>query len=204
MRQIRHRRIDVDEGSRFKRGIFQHFPHGETVAAAKHEHPLRAWTQRIRRMHEGFVVTVFVRGRELEVPVEEQLKPRTVSRDHEALVRRGLRVDDLVRVHLLLAVLHDGVGPGENANEEREDCKCPETQPLKATRGNGIGEEVRAPERDARVEESEDDGRAHEPKLRHAQKREEQRGREAPEIVEREDARDEVAELHAPLKDAHQ
>ena len=114
-REARHRGVEVHERDALDLGVLQDLADGEAVAAAEHGDAPRARRGRERGVHERLVVPVLVHGRELEVPVQEELEARPVSRHDDALVRRRLGDDDLVGVLVLLGDGREAIRDDEGA-----------------------------------------------------------------------------------------
>ncbi len=149
------------------------------------------------------MVAILVRGRELEVAVEEQLEPGAAAGHHDALVRRGLGEHDRIGVHLVLGPRREVVRERDaepQADQHDHGARAQPDQALAEPRG----EQPRAPQRDDRVRTAHRERAAHEPELGHEHEREQQRRGERADIVERQHARDEILELELTFEQPHQ
>ena len=199
-----HLGIEIDESDAFDLRIFENFADGEAVAAAEDEHAARRGNRGEARMDESFVVAVLIARAELQMAVEEEAKIVLEAGEDEMLVARVAGEDDVVGVDVVFGGGGDAVGasamPTPRPHRRRTHAIAQSTR----VAGSWLAKQIRGPERDAGVDETEQHGGADQTEMRHEKNRKEQRRAESAEIVEGQDVRDDVAKFVAVAHDAHE
>ena len=150
-------------------------------------------------MDQRLVVAVLVQSRELQVAVQEQADPVAAPGQHDALVGRRARQDDGVLVEPPLRPGRQVVREHRAQRQHRERPPGLHREPRPPV---APAEVVAGPHRDEHVEPAEHERRPHQADLRHQPQREQQRRRQRAQVVERQDARDEVVQRELVLQDA--
>ena len=154
-------------------------------------------------MRQRLVIAVFVQRAELQMRVEMKLKAPAVLGNHNALIGRGARNHHLALEDMLFAPLRHVVRFDQDGPQEKEQKQSADAQPQGVARQQRP-KEPGAPQADQRVEHADQDGRAHQPQVRHEDQREQHRGEESANIIERQYLRHQVLEVELFFHDAHQ
>src|SRR5690348_9655788 len=116
-------------------------------------------------MDERFVIPVFIARAELQMAVEKKSNVVFEAREHDMLITRVAREDDVVGVDIVL---------GGGSNVAGFDHADPQTAQNEHAHGaesarsrEPIGEQIRAPERHASVDKAKKHRGTYEPKMRH-------------------------------------
>src|SRR4030095_2200806 len=128
-RELCHLRIEIYQGDVFDRRVFQNFAQGQSITAAKHEHSSCVACKCHRRMDQGLVIAVFIRGTELQVAVKEQLKTGAATRNDNTLVRRRFGVDDVVGEELIFSQRRQLVGFDDSYKQQEHHDERACSQP---------------------------------------------------------------------------
>ncbi len=99
--EVRHGRVQLDQGDAFNAGVPERLAHRHAVTAAQHRDFLRRAMRAHHRMHERLVVAVLVTLGKLQVAVEKQPVAAAAVRHHDALVGRGGGEDHAVLVEMV-------------------------------------------------------------------------------------------------------
>ena len=100
--QTRHLRIQIHQRDALDRWILQDFADRQSVAAAQHQHAMRAGKRGKSRMHQRFVIAVFVARAELQMRIQEQPQIVFPLGKHDALIGRIAAEDHLVGVEAIV------------------------------------------------------------------------------------------------------
>ena len=200
--KLGHFGIEIDERDAFDLGIFQDFADGEAVAAAEDQNAARCGNCREAGMNESFVIAVFVARAELQVAVEKEAQVVFEAGEDEMLVARVAGEDDFVGVDVVFGGGGDASGFGHADSEADRDDDAGDAQSCACRKLRG--KQIRGPERDAGVDETEEHRGADQAETRHEENRKKQRCTERAEIIEGQNVGDDVAELVAVVHDAHE
>ena len=201
-------RVKLDQHDFLHRRVAQHFTHGEAVTTAQHQHALRRAMRGQRRVHQCFVITVFVARVELQVAVEEEAHATTCAAtlcDDDALVVAALAQDDAVAVEL---VFGPGRQPpreghrGQQGGHHGRGGQRMRTEPAQLA-----AKEHQCPYRHRGVEQAEEEARTHQAQVRHEDQWKGHRHHQRAEVVEGQHLRDEFAQRitlgEVALQNAH-
>ena len=204
--QVRHARVQVDQRDVLHLRVLQDLPQREAVAAAQHQHAPRTAHRFQRRQYQRLVIAVFVARGKLQVTVDVQAQVVFPACHHQPLIRRGNRMDDLVAKERAFRPMRELV----RCTKARKQCRChcagaPRHRRAHAGRERQLGAEVpERPDRNRRIEQSEQETGAHQPQARRQYQRKQQRHRQGTQVIERQHAADEVGELGLPpMQHAH-
>ena len=116
-------------------------------------------------MHQRLMIAVFITRAELQMRAQKESNVVLPLSQNDALVLRIAREDDVVRVELIVCRVGDSLGENEAANQHRHHHEtlaeqCPLARDV-------LAKQVDRPQRDARVDEPKEQGRAHHAELRH-------------------------------------
>src|SRR6185503_18974084 len=124
-----HSGIQIYQGNRFNRRVTKHLPQGQTVTAAQYQYIARRTCECHWRMHQRFMIAIFVGRAELQMPVQEQLEPGSAACDHYPLVLSRSGIDDLVGEQLVFRKRSQRIGFYNADRKQRDDYDCSPTQP---------------------------------------------------------------------------
>src|SRR5579859_7473329 len=134
--------------------------------------------------------------------VEEEAKVVLEARQHEVLVARIAGKNDVVGVDVVFGSHGNAARISNSDGQPHDDERAGHAK--RALAGELVGEQIRAPERDAGVDQAKEHGGADEAKPRNKKNRKKQRRAERAEVIERKNMRDDVAEFVAVAHDAHE
>ena len=134
--------------------------------------------------------------------IQEQPQIVLPLRQYDALIARIAAEDHFVGIEAVVGGGGDAVGENRSRAEQRQHHQASGAQRVSAA--DLFAKQVSGPQRDAGVENPEDQRRANQAELGHQQNRKQQRCAQRAQIVEGQDVRDQLAELEALFQDAHQ
>lgn len=177
-----HGGIQIHQHHPFHAGVLEDLPHRQTVTASADQDALGAGLQGEGRMHQGFVVAVFIGAGKLEVAVEEELEAAPAPGHHDALIVAVLGVDDFVRKDLFLHRQGEPVCPCQTEAQQGQDDGTPQADQAQGAH-LGLEQEGR-PQAHTCVEQPEEEAGAHQAELGHEQQGKEQGRGQGADVVE--------------------
>ena len=201
-KQLRDRWVQIHQGDLLDIGVPQHLADSEAVAASQDEDRIRAIHAGETGMNEGFVIPVFVARAELEVAVEVKSDVGTIAGENDALVRGGTGVDDGIRKRALFRPTEQGFREDKSGAEEKEQQGTGDAK--RAVPTGLIPQEFAGDERDEDIEDTEEKGRTNEAEMGDEDEWEEERSQQSADVIEGENASDEILELEAILQEAEE
>ena len=196
-----HVRIQIDQGHRFDRGMAQNLAHRQPVATAEHQHPARPGQRAQPRMHQRFVIAVFIAGAELQVAVEKQPQIILPAGDDDALIGRAQGQNDFIAVEIFLGQGREPVG-GDKTGQQRQQRGHAQTAQTRR-RTQLFAEQPQGPGRHQHVQQTKQQAGTHQTQMRHQQHREQQRHRQRAEIIQGQHLRHQILEGELLLENAH-
>src|SRR3954468_4623359 len=119
-----HLRIEIDERYALAARVLENLANGQPVAAAEDEHVARTGQGGEPRMHERLVIAVLVARTELQVGVEKEPQVVLPCGEHDVLVPRVTRKDDIVGVDVVLGERRYALRLGQSKGEESQHPKA--------------------------------------------------------------------------------
>ena len=183
-------------------GIPEDFADRQSIAAPEHEHRTGRGQLGQSRVHERFVVPVFVARAELEVPVEMQSQVCAVACEHDALVGGRLGVNDRIGVGRAFRPRHEAFRGDESHQQssQKQESAHRKEAALRSARDEQPG----AHEPHDHIEHAEEEAGADQPQVRHQDQGKEQGGQQRSDVVEGENPGDKVLEFDAVLEQAQE
>src|SRR4051812_2205610 len=96
-----HLRVEVHERDALHGWVLEDLADGQSIASTQHEYSPRPRQCAQARMHQRFVISIFVAGAELQVGVEKEAQVVLPCGQYDVLIPRVAREDHLVRIDAL-------------------------------------------------------------------------------------------------------